>query len=105
MKKLVVGVVGLALVATVVLAQPGTYKVFTRPRLPSTEALGRMGLSMAWSARLLLQGDRDGYTSVQVLPGDRSQVLVQSYSGLVALFDGETGDQLWRTQVSTPFWV
>jgi outer membrane protein assembly factor BamB len=110
MKKMLVGIVTLVLVATAVLGQPGTFKVYTRPSLPSTEALERMGLKLAWASRILLRGDRDGYSSVQLLHGAEgspvgNQVLVQSYSGLVALFDGETGDQLWQTQVGTPFRV
>src|SRR5260370_24720221 len=103
MKKLLLGGLILALVAAAALAQPGTYKVHTKPKPPSREALDRMGLTLAWQARILLRGDRDGFYSVQLLPGTANpQVLVQSYSGLVALFDGDTGDQLWQTQVGLP---
>src|SRR5947209_5755813 len=106
MKKLLVGLVGLALVATVVPAQPGAYKVHTRPSLPSAAALERMSLTLAWSTRILLTGNRDGIYSVQLLGGESyPQVLVQTYSGLVVLFDGENGDRLWQTQVGTPYWL
>jgi outer membrane protein assembly factor BamB len=103
MKKLLIGGLFLGL-ASATLAVPGTIKVHTNPRVPSREALDRMGLTLAWQARILLHGDRDGFFSVQLLPGPRHpQLLVQSYSGLVALFDGETGDQLWKTQVGLPY--
>jgi outer membrane protein assembly factor BamB len=94
-----------ALTLTVaVLAQPGNYKVRTHPTLPSTEALDRMDLKLAWSARLTLRGDRDGIATVQVIEGPGNpQLLVQAFSGLTALFDGETGDLLWQLQVGRPF--
>jgi outer membrane protein assembly factor BamB len=105
MRKLLVGVVGLALVASAALAQPGTFRVHTKPKLPTAEALERMSLTMAWSARILLRGDRDGFYSVQLIPGPGGypQVLVQTFSNLVVLFDGETGDELWRAQVADPY--
>src|SRR5260370_42303066 len=106
MKKLLLGGLILALVAAAALAQPGTYKVHTKPRPPSREALDRMGLTLAWQARLLLRGNRDGFARVQLLPGvNHPPALVQSYSALAALFDGETGDQIWQTQVGPLYWA
>jgi outer membrane protein assembly factor BamB len=106
MKKLLVGVVGSALLAASVPAQQGMVKLHTKPSLPSAEALDRMSLTMAWSARILLGGNRDGFYSIQLLPaGSSVQVLAQTFSGSVALFDGETGDLLWQAQVGTPYRV
>ena len=110
MKKMLIGLVGVTVLSAAALGQPGTLKIYTCPKLPTTEALERLSLKMAWSARLKLRGQRDGLVSIQLIPGvdpseDNPQLLVQSYSGLVALFDAETGDRLWQTQVSTPFWA
>ena len=104
MKRLSIAVVGLGVIAAITLAQPGTYKVHTCPRLPSTEALERMGLKLHWQTRVLLTGNRDGFFTVQLVPaGDALQILVQTYSGMVVLFDGETGDELWRAQAGAPY--
>jgi outer membrane protein assembly factor BamB len=101
MTKLLLGTMATALAAALVLAQPGNYKVHTRPALPSGESLDRLDLKLAWSTRLGLRGERDGIATVQLIPGPggNPQLVVQSFSGLVALFDGETGDLLWQLQV------
>jgi outer membrane protein assembly factor BamB len=100
MKKLLVGTMALGMSAALLFAQPGTFKVHTCPKLPSREALERMGLKMAWSARLLMNGNRDGIATIQVLPwDDNPQLFVQSYSGMATLFDAETGAQIWQVQV------
>jgi outer membrane protein assembly factor BamB len=104
MKKLLIGATVLSTLAAAVFAQPGALRVYTQPKLPSTEALERMSLKMAWSARLILRGNRDGFASIQVIPGPGNpQLLVESHSGLVALLDAETGDELWKIQVGKTF--
>jgi outer membrane protein assembly factor BamB len=104
MKKLLIGTFALALSTALVFAQPGAYKIFTRPSLPSTEALDRMGLTMAWRTRLLLGSNRDGIATIQVLPwNDHAQLFVQTYSGQAALFDAETGDRIWQVQVGKAY--
>src|SRR4051794_25537535 len=104
MKKLLGALTVLGLAAAAAWGQPGTYRIYTHPRLPSGEALDRMGLKLAWSGRLVLRGDRDGFSSVQLIPGtEGTQVLVQTYSGVVALWDGETGDLRWQAQVGKEF--
>lgn len=105
MKKLLgaLGVSALAIAA--LLGQAPTYKVVSRATPPPREALARLGLVAAWQARVPVTGQRDGLFSVQVIPGERTQVVVQTFGGLVALLDGETGDMIWRTQVGIPGWV
>lgn len=103
MKKLATA---LALVVLIGAAVPGqSFKVVTRATPPPREALERLSLVGAWHARLPVHGQRDGIFSVQVIPGERTQLIVQTHDGLVALLDGETGDILWRTQVGIPGWV
>ena len=80
-------------------------KIITYPKVPAKETLDRMGLAVQWKAQLFIQGTRDGLASVQAIPfKDTVQVVVQSYSGVVALHDGDTGDLLWKTQVGVPYW-
>jgi outer membrane protein assembly factor BamB len=87
-----------------VTAQQAGIKTITHPALPSREALDRMNLSLAWSARLPVQGQRDGFLSVQVFPAKpHPQVLVQTFAGVATLFDGETGDQLWSIRIGEPY--
>src|SRR5262245_2289701 len=82
------------------------HKVITRPKLPPRDSLERMNLKLAWNARVTVDGDRDGIFSIQVLPGKQSQVLVQTYKGAVFLYDGDTGDLVWKNlTVGTAYWT
>jgi outer membrane protein assembly factor BamB len=43
---------------------------------------------------------------VQVIPGSAgSQVVAQTYAGMVYLFDADNGDLLWKTQIGVPYWT
>jgi outer membrane protein assembly factor BamB len=81
------------------------YNVVTRATPPPREALERLSLVNVWHARVPVHGQRDGIFSLQVIPGPRTQLIVQTQGGLVALLDGESGDVLWRTQVGIPGWI
>ncbi len=80
------------------------YKIHTSPKLPARDALQRMNLVMAWTARVSVDGDRDGIFSVQIIPGKTNQLVVQTFKGAVYLYDANTGDLAWKTTVGVPYW-
>ena len=80
------------------------YKIHTSPKLPARDALQRMNLVMAWSARVNVDGDRDGIFSVQIIPGKPNQLVVQTFKGAVYLYDADNGDLTWKTTVGVPYW-
>jgi PQQ-like domain len=101
MKKLLCAVVGVLFVASTGSSQDQV-REYTSPKLPPRDVLDRLSLKMAWHLKLRTDGKRDGFVSVQVIPGpkpskDRAQLLVQTFYGSVILLDSETGDILWRT--------
>ncbi len=81
------------------------YKVRTNPKLPMRDALDRMNLVIAWNTRVQVDGNRDGIFSVQVIPGSPNQLVVQTYKGVVYLYDADNGDLIWQTQVGVPYWT
>lgn len=90
----------LLLTLTVATAQV-PYKIYSQPKLPDRGVLDRLGLTLAWQARLPIHGSRDGIASVRIVPakGGRTQLFIQTYAGAVTLLDAETGDRLWFTPV------
>ncbi|MBI3411327.1 MAG: PQQ-binding-like beta-propeller repeat protein, partial [Planctomycetes bacterium] len=101
-KTLAVTVVTAILTASVV---GQDVRLMTRPSLPPREVLNRLNLSVGWKAKLPTDGMRDGFYSLQIIPGKKSpQIVAQTFSGAVSLLDAETGDVLWRTPVGTPYW-
>ena len=79
-------------------------RYYTRPNLPSETLLGRMGLKIAWSTKIPMDGAKDSIESIQVLPnGEGTQLLIQTRFGLVQLMDGETGDLIWQSTVGLPY--
>lgn len=101
MKKLAGAVAFLGLTATMVSAQ-GLGWTYTRPAVPSEEALHRLHLKLGWRVYVPLEGPRDGLFSVQVLD---KQVLVQTRSGSVLVLDAATGAIQWRVRPGTPYLV
>src|SRR6478609_2120894 len=81
------------------------YKIYTSPKLPMRESLERMNLVTAWSSRVTVDGNRDGIFSVQLVPGKRNQLIVQTFKGAVYLYDAENGDLIWKNQVGVPYWT
>jgi outer membrane protein assembly factor BamB len=69
---------------------------YTRPTVPSREALDRLNLKIGWSLNLPVESMRDGIFSVQVLEKD---LFVQTRGGVVLVIDAETGEVKWRTRV------
>jgi outer membrane protein assembly factor BamB len=98
MKKLAALLV-LAAAASAAISQPASVREYTCPKLPPQEVLDRLSLTLAWSVKLPTEGSQDGLFSVQLMPGDRQELLVQTRFGLVILMDGATGDVLWSTAV------
>jgi outer membrane protein assembly factor BamB len=97
----VAGLVILGTVAVSAKAQDDR-KLYTRPTLPSPRVLSRLNLKLAWRLYVPTDGRRDGLFSVQIL-GD--QVVVQTRSGTIAVYNAETGYQLWRTPVGRAYRV
>jgi outer membrane protein assembly factor BamB len=83
-------------------AQEDRTRLYTRPFVPSPQALDRLDLQLAWQVNLPTGGRRDGLLSVHPL-GD--QVLVQMRSGAVAALNAETGAMEWSTIVGNGYQV
>src|SRR5215207_6503072 len=101
MKQILLAIALLLLPFTWVNAQ-SPIKLYTTPKLPAREALDRMNLNLAWNTRVTVDGTRDGIFSLQLIPGERSQLVAQTYKGGVFLYDAENGDLLWKTYVGEP---
>jgi outer membrane protein assembly factor BamB len=80
-------------------------KVRTTPKLPARESLERMNLTLAWHARVSVDGNRDGIASIQVLPGRPNQLVVQTLKGMVYLYDADNGDLIWKTTIGVLYWA
>lgn len=80
------------------------YKVYTSPKMPPRDSLDRMNLTVAWTTRVRVEGNRDGIASFQIIPGTPTQIVVQTFKGSVYLFDANRGDMIWKTNVGVPFW-
>lgn len=81
-----------------------TSTLFTRPSVPSTEALDRLSLKLAWYKLVPMDGLKDGIATIQFLPGEGGdEILIQTRSGLVQLMDAENGDLKWRLPVGLPY--
>jgi outer membrane protein assembly factor BamB len=104
MKRILLAIAVLLLPITWVNAQ-SALKVYTAPKLPGRESLERMNLSLAWNTRAAVDGNRDGIFSLQLIPGERNQLIAQTYKGGVFLYDAENGDLIWKTWVGEPYWV
>lgn len=67
--------------------------------IPDETLLNRYGLTLAWWGRSVLDGKRD---TVLHVTADEQNMYVQSSSGLLTAFQGETGKQIWSTLVGAP---
>ncbi len=107
MKKLLIVAAVLVVAAVAPLAaQNPTSRLYTTPSAPPQDALDRLRLKTAWTATVPTDGRRDGLYTVQVLPHHAGQeLLVQTRSGAIVMFDGETGRLRWSTRVGTPYRV
>src|SRR4051812_16749752 len=81
-------------------AQDPTTQIYTRPTMPSREALDRLNLQLAWRTYLPMAGKRDGLFSVQVL---HDLILVQTRSGTLTALDPADGSTLWRANFDVAY--
>lgn len=89
-----------SIICTVVLAQET--KVFTRPAVPSREALEPLNLKLAWRVYIPTDGQKDGIYSVQMLG---QQVIVQTRSGAVVALNALDGTTQWRARFGLAYKV
>jgi len=103
MKKLLVILAVFGAAATV-LSQQGTVRIHTNPQVPSLDTLDRLDLTMAWHTKVPVDGTRDGFYSLQLIPGKSfTLLLAQTFKRSVIAINAETGDTLWRTPVGLPY--
>ncbi len=67
--------------------------------VPDEELLNRYGLTLAWWQRAVIDGGRD---SVLYVTADEQNLYVQSSSGILTTFNGESGRQMWSGLVGAP---
>lgn len=64
--------------------------------LPSSRLLGRYGLEMGWWGQATVQGNRDKIVHIAI---DERSVVTLASSGILTLFDAETGQKMWTNRV------
>ena len=100
MKKLLALGTTIMLTAGAVYAQAPKSPIYSRPQLPSSEALTRLNLKQGWRTYLPTDGSRDGVATVQVM-GDR--LYIQLRNGAVLALNADTGQTLWRSRVGQTY--
>jgi outer membrane protein assembly factor BamB len=96
-----------AAVALIVLSAPASAQVsrtriYSRPGVPSAEALRRLNLVESWRAYVPMDGRRDAILRVDISGRD---MFVVTRSGQVVKLDPETGEQRWRARVGNPYTI
>ncbi len=104
MKKLLAVLASFTLIVAMLHGQ-AQVRVFTSPKLPSRDSLDRMNLRVAWTIKLPTDGQRDGIFSMQLIPDERPQIIVQTWKGAVYLLDAETGDLVWKNNHISEDWL
>jgi outer membrane protein assembly factor BamB len=82
--------------------------IHSQPAIPSSEALDRLNLKMAWRIYLPTESRKDGIFSVQVpdrLKPAGQQVFIQTRSGGVIAVEAERGRTQWRVYPGSPYQV
>ncbi len=67
--------------------------------IPDEALLNRYGLTLSWWGRSVINGNRD---TILFVTADEQNIYLQSSSGILTTFNGETGRQLWSTLVGAP---
>lgn len=70
-----------------------------KSQLPNENELNRFGLSLAWWGQASVSGSQE---QVSFFSADEQNVYVQSASGILTTFQGETGRRLWSQLVGMP---
>ena len=86
--------------ASFLTAQVSRERIYSRPEIPSKEALDRLNLRLAWRAYVPTDGGRDALVRVELNGKD---LIVLTRSGTVQRMDAETGRVHWRTTVGKPY--
>jgi len=77
-------------------------RIFSQPEIPSQEVLDRLNLKMMWRAFSPMEGKRDGYHDIQI---SENQIIAQTRSGTIIVFNSETGEVVWKTNFGKPYEV
>ena len=91
---------GLLLLASMLPAEIRRESIYSRPQIPSKEALERLNLRQAWYAYVPTDGGRDALVRVELNGKD---LFVLTRSGTVQRMDAETGRVHWRANVGKPY--
>jgi outer membrane protein assembly factor BamB len=79
-------------------------RIHTNPRVPARDVLDRLSLHKAWHTTVPMDSMRDGFYSLQLIPGPKGYLLLaQTLRGSVVAINAETGDTLWRTTCDRPY--
>jgi outer membrane protein assembly factor BamB len=91
------------LTAGLALAQADV-RIHTTPKVPPKDVLDKLNLKVAWHTKVPTDGLRDGFYSLQLVPGPKfTLLLAQTFRGSVVAINADTGDTLWRTTVGLPY--
>ncbi|WP_417849028.1 PQQ-binding-like beta-propeller repeat protein [Thalassoglobus sp.] len=74
-------------------------QISTSGGIPDETLLNRYGLTLSWWGRSIIDGNRD---TILFVTADEQNIYMQSSSGILTTFNGETGRQLWSTLVGSP---
>ena len=99
-RSIVPALAGLLLFGPFLPAQISRTEIFSRPEIPSKEALARLNLRLAWRAYVPTDGGKDALVRVELIGKD---LIVLTRSGTVQRMDAETGKVYWRTTVGKPY--
>ena len=86
--------------ASLLPAQVRRDRIYSRPEIPSKEALARLDLRLAWRAYVPTAGGRDALVRIEL---DGKDLLAITRSGTVQRMDAETGRVYWRASVGKPY--
>lgn len=89
----------LLLIAVICVANVQSASAQSDGGIPDEALLNRYGLTLAWWGRAVLDGSRDNVLHVT---SDEQNLYLQSTSGLVSTFSGESGRLLWSGLVGAP---
>jgi outer membrane protein assembly factor BamB len=90
------------LLSAIAQAQIPRSRIYSRPEVPSAEALRRLNLTEAWRTYIPMDGRKDAILRVEF---DGRAMFVVTRSGGVVRLDPETGEQVWRARVGKPYTI
>jgi outer membrane protein assembly factor BamB len=79
-------------------------RLHTNPKAPPKDVLEKLNLKQTWHIKVPVDGLRDGFYSLQLIPGPKfTLLLAQTYQGAVVAINADTGNTLWRTSVGLAY--